>query len=401
MTHMTQARVAAGTGTLVRTTTALLYVVDPPTADQPDLAALFATAAPGTAASVVTEAAAAHAFDVPAFVVVSTDEERLDLVVFGTIDVHTDHPTLPMLSGSGSVTWVERRVALDRGSITVRVGADPDPTTDLGLGRVRSGGFVVEIVAADARRADSARADSPRDDDRASAPRAVPDEPTAATSTPAVPTEERRRDGMAALQAAMGHTTGAPLPSDEPETESGSDSTWEPVRDDARAPERPRPLVDAVVCRRGHPNPPHRTSCRLCADPIDPAQRSSSIRQPILATLRLPDGSAHPVDRSLVVGRRPDPGAARVDDSAGLVVVSGEPSISRTHLRIDVENWSLSVVDCGSRSGTALVVERDGAPRLVEPWVPHELMVGSTLYLGGSTIVVIDAPGDENGRSDG
>ena len=89
-----------------------------------------------------------------------------------------------------------------------------------------------------------------------------------------------------------------------------------------------------------------------------------------------------------MLGRRPDPDAAQAQDRAVPVIVGDEPSISRTHLRIDVEDWSLTVTDCGSRSGTAIVIRPGEEPRILEPWMAHELPVGARLFLGGPTSVV-------------
>ena len=100
-----------------------------------------------------------------------------------------------------------------------------------------------------------------------------------------------------------------------------------------------------------------------------------------------------------MLGRRPDHEAAQADHRAQLVVVSDDPSVSRTHLRIDVEDWSLTVTDCGSRSGTAIVVRPGEEPRILEPWVTHELPIGARLFLGGPTSVVIRAiPTRRGGR---
>ncbi len=142
-------------------------------------------------------------------------------------------------------------------------------------------------------------------------------------------------------------------------------------------------------CGRGHVNPIHVTVCQTCGDLLEIGAPTETIRQPPLAMLELPSGETIAIDRSLVLGRRPDPDAAQAQDRAFTVVVGDEPSISRTHLRIDVEDWSLAVTDCGSRSGTAIVIRPGEEPRILEPWMTHELPVGARLFLGGPTSVVV------------
>ena len=43
-------------------------------------------------------------------------------MAFGDVAVETDQPSLPMLSGAGSRTWVEHTVALTGGRAVVEVG---------------------------------------------------------------------------------------------------------------------------------------------------------------------------------------------------------------------------------------------------------------------------------------
>ena len=114
-----------------------------------------------------------------------------------------------------------------------------------------------------------------------------------------------------------------------------------------------------------------------------------TIRQPSLALLDLGVGTPIPIDRPLVLGRRPDIDAAGAPPRARSVIVGDDASISRTHLRIDVEDWSMTVTACGARSGTAIVGRPGDEPTILEPWLAHELPTGARLFLGGPTSVVI------------
>jgi len=128
--------------------------------------------------------------------------------------------------------------------------------------------------------------------------------------------------------------------------------------------------------------------CRTCGDLLAVGAEPETIRQPPLALLEA-GGETVPIDRTLVVGRRPDVDAAQASDRARTVVLDGDGSVSRTHVRVDVEDWSLTVTDCGSRSGTAIVTRPGEEPRILEPWVSYELPIGARVFLGGPTSVVI------------
>src|SRR4029077_9012019 len=137
----------------------------------------------------------------------------------------------------------------------------------------------------------------------------------------------------------------------------------------------PAPFVVAIRCGRGHVNPTHVSVCRTCGDLLAIGAEPETIRQPPLELLAGGRDNG-PIDRTLVVGRRPDVDAAQATDRARTVVLDGDGSVSRTHVRVDVEDWSLTVTDCGSRSGTAIVTRPGEEPRILEPWVSYELPIG-------------------------
>ena len=222
----------------------------------------------------------------------------------------------------------------------------------------------------------------------------------AATGTPDV-TDPTAADAPPGLEPVDDEVTLAPH---DPTPDQTSGPPTEPTAGHASHPDGPdelddTPFVLAVRCPRGHVNPIHVSVCQSCGDLMDVGAPTETIRQPPLAMLELPTAEAIAVDRAIVIGRRPDHEAAQADPRAQLVVVSDDPSVSRTHVRIDVEDWSLTVTDCGSRSGTAIVVRPGEEPRILEPWVTHELPVGARLFLGGPTSVVIRAiPTRRGGR---
>jgi hypothetical protein len=65
--------------------------------------------------------------------------------------------------------------------------------------------------------------------------------------------------------------------------------------------------------------------------------------------------------------------------------------VSRTHLVVRADGWTVTATDCGSRRGTELV--REGAePLRLEPWTAQEVAAGDELFLGGPTSVRLAEP---------
>ena len=135
--------VAPGLGWLARRPDALWWSPGP---DRPArLLGAFLDAA-GAAEAAVTQAVVDVGFDVDPFTLVTWAAD-LRVVVMGALDVETDVPSLPLLSGAGSATWVEHRVGAVRDA-AVFAGEAPTAGTDLAAGVVRAGGFRLTLTAA-------------------------------------------------------------------------------------------------------------------------------------------------------------------------------------------------------------------------------------------------------------
>jgi hypothetical protein len=76
---------------------------------------------------------------------------------------------------------------------------------------------------------------------------------------------------------------------------------------------------------------------------------------------------------------------------ARLVEVGSVATVSRTHAVVRADGWTVTVTDCGSRSGTAVLLPGGDEPVLLQPWIPHEVAVGTQVFLGGPTSVSIEA----------
>ena len=128
-------------GLLCRHPAALLFLSAPDRA----LVEAFTTSARGAELQAVASATVAAGFDVVPYVGVAW-HDGVRVMAFGDIAVETDQPSLPMLSGAGSRTWVEHGVWPTPTAPSSRwPAARVDDVTDLGAGTVAAGGFRLEL----------------------------------------------------------------------------------------------------------------------------------------------------------------------------------------------------------------------------------------------------------------
>jgi hypothetical protein len=104
-------------------------------------------------------------------------------------------------------------------------------------------------------------------------------------------------------------------------------------------------------------------------------------------SLRFADGTRHPLDRSILLGRGP---AARPDwpEARLLPVVDPDKSVSKTHAGIRVRGDELRVEDLRSTNGVT-VVHTDGSVSVVESGVPLTVAAGDTVSLGQFTLQIL------------
>lgn len=150
-------------------------------------------------------------------------------------------------------------------------------------------------------------------------------------------------------------------------------------------------LVLGRSCPDGHPNRPERERCAVCDEPL--AGPARSVARPTLGSVRLSTGETVPLDRPLVVGRRPQ--ATRVGHGRmpRLVAVPDDrQDISRSHVEIRLEEWHVLVVDLGTTNGTTLVRRGQPVARL-HPREPVLVVGGDVVDLGeGVTLTFEDLP---------
>lgn len=128
------------------------------------------------------------------------------------------------------------------------------------------------------------------------------------------------------------------------------------------APTRPppvppptQPMVLSRVCPQcGTANSTRRVQCRACLSKL----RGDAVQttRPPLGKVRLPSGDIIPIDHPIVIGRKPEASRFSNVDIPVLVRVE-DPHVSSTHLRVDLEDWSVLITNLG-RNGT--ILRREG-----------------------------------------
>lgn len=152
--------------------------------------------------------------------------------------------------------------------------------------------------------------------------------------------------------------------------------------------------VLAVRCDNGHLNPPQQPTCRSCGGAVPP-QDPLRVPRPPLGRLVLPDGQQVLLDRSVILGRRPEaiPGG---ETWPHLVELPADRThLSRQHLLLELDGWQVVARDLGSRSGTVLRTPAGGVQRM-QPQRPYIVGPGSVLVLADDYVVrvVMELSGD-------
>lgn len=113
--------------------------------------------------------------------------------------------------------------------------------------------------------------------------------------------------------------------------------------------------VLAMSCASGHLTPADSKVCRVCRQPVAP-QEPRRVPRPTLGGLRLPTGEVVPLDRGVVLGRKPAPLEASTDWPHLVHLPSDHTFVSRMHLHIELDGWNVLARDLGSRGGTMLTM---------------------------------------------
>lgn len=137
------------------------------------------------------------------------------------------------------------------------------------------------------------------------------------------------------------------------------------------------PVVLAVTCPLGHLSPASSPACRTCHQRIAP-QEPQQVQRPVLGGLRLPTSEVVPLDRGVVLGRKPAPVEGSTDWPHLVHLPSDHAFVSRMHLQIELDGWDVIARDLGSRGGTTLLAPgRD----------PVRMRGGETYVLAPGTVL--------------
>ena len=149
----------------------------------------------------------------------------------------------------------------------------------------------------------------------------------------------------------------------------------------------------SVLCPEGHANPTNYVRCRACGAEL--SQPARMITCPPLGRLRLSSGQAVTLDRPILVGRQPssiDVPQLEGQSPTLVTVPSPERLVSRNHVLIELDEWSVLARNLSAGNGT--VLKRDGvSPQKLPYTEPLLLRNGDVLDLGdGQSLVLEDLP---------
>lgn len=144
MIDTSRLEVASGSGLLARRRTATVFLPNPGLAELADTEGLVATFLNTEADDVLMAIEtwlSSHGVEGRCFALVDWSE-TIEVMVLGDLAVRTDLPTLPLLTGAGSSTWVEHRVRVRPEQLIISVGTKPQMSgSHLEEGAVPAGGF--------------------------------------------------------------------------------------------------------------------------------------------------------------------------------------------------------------------------------------------------------------------
>lgn len=121
----------------------------------------------------------------------------------------------------------------------------------------------------------------------------------------------------------------------------------------AQPPQIVGPAVLAVYCPDGHPTSTYSPVCRTCGRAVEDTE-PVTIPRPKLGVLRMANGQEVPLDRDVILGRSPHSDELSAADSPHRVKLE-DAAISRTHARIELDEWQVLVRDLGSSYGTSII----------------------------------------------
>ena len=166
----------------------------------------------------------------------------------------------------------------------------------------------------------------------------------------------------------------------------------------AATPSRPGaptgPTVLAVLCTRGHLNPPTSATCRICGREV-PEQQAYETPRPPLGVLRLSTGDVVSLDRGVIMGRAPQAPPGLPPDLQPHVVRIASPQrdLSRNHVQVVVEGWQVILRDLDTTNGTT-VTPQGGTTTRLRAGDPMVLDPGAVVSMAGEVSFTYEVPSE-------
>lgn len=212
-------------------------------------------------------------------------------------------------------------------------------------------------------------------------PDAAPEEPVVDSAAEEVPADEGDHDGRTVAELPEELLAEIRSHVDAPESR---DDVPESHHD---AVDAPQPATEGTVlsarCSNGHDNPTTCIECRQCGAKL--TAPVVKIPQPSLGRMTSSTGEAAELSEPILIGRAPT-----LQDGITahrlISVPSPERMISRNHVLITLEGWSVLAQDLKTNNGTLL--RRQGvAPKRLSDMHPTLLRSGDVLDLGDDVLL--------------
>jgi hypothetical protein len=351
-------------------------------------------------------------FSTPPFAFVEAVDGSVNVIVRGDAVVRAG---AEQVSGSGAVTWIERR--LPGGSVGVTLTGRGTVELPIEAGVVCASAFATGSVASDSRVAASAQAylspvvapvaevepvaEAPAaETPAAEAPAA--ETPAPEKSDPAAPAAPSVSEETVVGVDDVGLPPAAAEGAEPPATSGGydylfGDTMYRSVEDAAVRPEEPaedgdEPAPDAAET----PTEGDHDGSTVLASSITrtrggrrPRAKAAPPAAPSVVVV-LPNGTREPLDQAIVLGRSPSVANVPAGQLPRLVTVSGgDQDISRSHVRFALEGGTVVVTDLHSRNGTTIVLP-GGERQKLRGGEPTPIIVGTAVDLGGGIELTIE-----------
>ncbi|WP_210504329.1 FHA domain-containing protein [Nocardioides xinjiangensis] len=171
------------------------------------------------------------------------------------------------------------------------------------------------------------------------------------------------------------HTTIRPASA--PHTAPAADAAGPTSTRPAHLAHSTAPTVLAVSCPLGHLTPPAAPQCRVCHQRVAP-QEPRRVERPSLGGLRLPTGEVVPLDRGVILGRKPAPPEGSTDWPHLVHLPADHSFVSRRHLQVELDGWDVVARDLESRGGTT-IAPPGREPQRMRPGDAYVLEPGTVL----------------------